>query len=123
MKKFSILALSATVAIAPAFAETTAHYNTPSVDIQPVLLDVSLPAPTTAQADLSFAFGDTTNLQVTDMTVAEMQETEGALFPIGIALNVGGRFVTNQLVKHYISNASLAYGTYTWGKSQGKQGK
>ena len=77
----------------------------------------------TKQADLSFAFDDVENLQATDMTLAEMQETEGALFPIGIALNVGGRFVTNQLVKHYISNASLAYGTYTWGKSQGKQGK
>lgn len=72
---------------------------------------------------MSFAFDDAENLQTKEMTTTEMQETEGVLFPIGIALNVGGRFVTNQLVKHYISNASLAYGTYTWGKSQGKQGK
>ena len=123
MKKFSILALSATVAITPAFAEMTVHYNTPSVDTQTVVLPQTTVSATTPQADLSFAFDNVENLQATDMTLAEMQETEGALFPIGIALNVGGRFVTNQLVKHYISNASLAYGTYTWGKNQGKQGK
>ena len=85
MKKFSILALSATVAIAPAFAETGVNYNTPSVDVQPAIsFDVSQqPAlPTTAQADLSFAFGDVENLQTTDMTLAEMQETEGAALPL-----------------------------------------
>lgn len=37
MKKPSILALSATVAIAPAFAETGVNYNTPSVDVQPAI--------------------------------------------------------------------------------------
>lgn len=82
----SILALSATVAIAPAFAETGVNYNTPSVDVQPAIsFDVSQqPAlPTTAQADLSFAFGDVENLQTTDMTLAEMQETEGG----GVATN------------------------------------
>lgn len=84
MKKLSILALSATVAIAPAFAETGVNYNTPSVDVQPAIsFDVSQqPAlPTTAQADLSFAFGDVENFQTTDMTLAEMQETEGAALP------------------------------------------
>ena len=44
MKKLSILALSTTVAITPAFAETTAHYNTPVTELS------------TKQADLSFAF-------------------------------------------------------------------
>lgn len=50
-----------------------------------------------------------------------MAEMEGAFIPI--ILNVGGRFVTNQLAKHYISNAGLVYGTYTWGKSQGNSNK
>ncbi|VEG13221.1 hypothetical protein [Moraxella cuniculi] len=104
MKKLSILALSATFAITPAFAEMTTHYNTVS-----------------PQTDLSFAFDDSQNLQATAMTEQEMAETEGAWFPVAIALNVGGRFVANQLVKHYIGNASLAYGTYSWGKNQGKK--
>ncbi|MDO4896035.1 MAG: hypothetical protein Q3971_01625 [Moraxella sp.] len=81
MKKLSILALTATVAIVPAFAETNVNYNTPSVDIQPdILLDVSQQStlPTTAQADLSFAFGDVENLQAVAMTDKEMKETEGA---------------------------------------------
>lgn len=100
-------------------------HNTPSVTAQPATFDVisQQVAPTTTQADLSFAFDDAENLQTKEMTTTEMQETEGAVLPVGILLNVGGRFVTNQLAKHYISNAGLVYGTYTWGKSQGKQGK
>ena len=70
MKKLSILALSATVAITPAFAETTTHYNTPITELS------------TKQADLSFAFDDVENLQATDMTLAEMQETQGAALPL-----------------------------------------
>lgn len=46
MKKFSILALSATVAITPAYAEMTSHYNTSVTELS------------TKQADLSFAFDD-----------------------------------------------------------------
>lgn len=33
MKKLSILVLSATVAITPAYAETTSHYNIPSTEL------------------------------------------------------------------------------------------
>ena len=33
------------------------------------------------QADLSFAFDDVENLQATDMTLVEMQETQGAFSP------------------------------------------
>lgn len=68
MKKFSILALSATVAITPAFAETTTHYNTPITELS------------TKQADLSFAFDDVENLQAIVMTDKEMAETEGGFF-------------------------------------------
>lgn len=69
MKNLSILALtlSATVAIAPAFAETTSHYN--------------ISNPSNQQVDLSFAFDSTENLQVTAMTDKEMAETEGAALP------------------------------------------
>ncbi|PNK59859.1 hypothetical protein [Psychrobacter sp. FDAARGOS_221] len=66
-------------------------------------------------ADLSYAFDDSQDLQVMAMTNQEMEETEGAFIPI--ILNVGGRFVTSQLAKHYISNAALVYGTYSTGKS------
>lgn len=50
MKKLSILALSTTVAIIPAYAETTSHYNTPSTELTPIT-ELS-----TKQADLSFTF-------------------------------------------------------------------
>lgn len=82
MKKFSILALTATVATAPAFAETTIHYNTPSTELS------------TQTADLSFAFDDAENLQVVAMTDREMAETEGAVAPwvvgAGLGAVVGG---------------------------------
>lgn len=79
MKKFSILALGATVAITPAFAETTTHYNTPITELS------------TKQADLSFAFDDVENLQAIAMTDKEMAETEGAALPyIAGAAAVGG---------------------------------
>ena len=38
------------------------------------------------QADLSFAFDGTENLQATDMTLAEMQETQGAAGPWGAVI-------------------------------------
>lgn len=58
MKKLSILALSAVVSIAPAFAEVNS---------------TATPVKTTAQEmELSFAFDDVENLQATDMTLAEM---------------------------------------------------
>ena len=78
MKKLSILALSATVAITPAFAETTAHYNTPITELS------------SQQADLSFAFDDAENLQATDMTLVEMQETQGVWVPYAIGGAIGG---------------------------------
>lgn len=96
MKKRSILALSlsATVAVAPAFAETTAHYNTPSVTAQPATFDVvsQQVAPVTTQADLSFAFDDAENLQALAMTDGEMAETQGAALPpvlVGYGIRAG----------------------------------
>ena len=70
MKKFPILVLGATVAITPAYAETDINYNTPVTKLS------------TQDTDLSFAFDDVENLQATDMTLAEMQETEGAALPL-----------------------------------------
>ena len=68
MKKLSILALSAVMSIAPAFAEVNS---------------TATPAQTTTQeVDLSFAFDDIENLQVKEMTVAQMQETQGAALPL-----------------------------------------
>ena len=78
LKKLSILALSATVAITPAFAET-----------QTVVLPQTTVSATTPQADLSFAFDDAENLQTKEMTLAEMQETEGAALPFAPLLLLG----------------------------------
>lgn len=81
MKKLSILALSAVMSIAPAFAEVNS---------------TATPAKTTAQEmELSFAFDDIENLQVKEMTVAQMQETEGAWVANavgGLAGGLGGHF-------------------------------
>lgn len=74
MRKFSILALTATLAITPAFAEMTHHYNTPNVDTQALV--------TQPQADLSFAFDNSENLQAVAMTDKQMQDTEGAFAPL-----------------------------------------
>lgn len=76
MKKLSILALSAVMSIAPAFAEVNS---------------TATPAQTTTQeVDLSFAFDDAENLQATDMTLVEMQETQGAWVPYAIGGAIGG---------------------------------
>ena len=84
MKKFSILALSATIITAPVFAETTT-YPTPSVELSTQFNEAT---------DLSFAFDDTQNLQATVMTDSEMQETEGAVAPwvagVGLGAAAGG---------------------------------
>ncbi|MFL1733012.1 hypothetical protein [Moraxella oculi] len=88
MKKLSILALTATIATAPAFAETTVYQTIPSTTP-----GVELSTQPIQATDLSFAFGDTQNLQATDMTLAEMQETEGAALPLaymGGAAFIGG---------------------------------
>lgn len=114
MKKFSILALSATVAIAPAFAETTTHYNTPSVDTQTVVLPQTTVSTTTPQVDLSFAFDDVENLQTKDMTATEMQETEGAVAPAvayGIRMGVMGTIGAGANAWNHHSNT----GEWSWG--------
>ena len=105
MKKLSILALSATVAITPAFAETDVNYNTPSTELTPVT-ELS-----TQQADLSFAFDDAENLQATDMTLAEMQETQGAVAPyVGrIGLGFAGGFGGSAIGQYHNS------GKVDWG--------
>ncbi|SPX86974.1 hypothetical protein [Moraxella ovis] len=79
MKKLSILALSATVATAPAFAETTVYQAVPSTTPS-----VELSTQPTQATDLSFAFDDTQNLQAVAMTDSQMQETEGAWIPNAI---------------------------------------
>ena len=108
MKKLSILALSATVAITPAYAETITHYNTPSTELTPVT-ELSTP-----QADLSFAFDNVENLQATDMTLAEMQETEGAVAPLvayGICMGVMGTIGAGANTWNHYSNT----GKWSWG--------
>lgn len=88
MKKLSILALSATVAITPAYAEMISHYNTSITELTPIT-ELS-----TKQADLSFAFDDAENLQAVVMTDKEMAETQGAVAPwvagAGLGAAAGG---------------------------------
>ncbi|MFW2178283.1 MULTISPECIES: hypothetical protein [unclassified Moraxella] len=95
MKKLSILAITATVAITPAFADVTSNYNTPVSTIQ--------------QADLSFAFDNAENLQAMAMTDKQMADTEGAWanFAVGAGIGaVGGHF-------SYMSSA-IASNSYNW---------
>ena len=88
MKKLSILALSAVMSIAPAFAEVNS---------------TATPAQTTTQeVDLSFAFDDIENLQVKEMTVAQMQETEGAWVANAVGAGFGG------LTGHFAYMGSVA---------------
>lgn len=54
MKKLSILALTATIATAPAFAETTVYQTIPNTTPS-----IELSTQPTQEADLSFAFEDT----------------------------------------------------------------
>ena len=96
MKKLSILALSAVMSIAPAFAEVNS---------------TATPAQTTTQeVDLSFAFDDIENLQVKEMTVAQMQETEGAWVANAVGAGFGG------LTGHFAYMGSVAAsGQYNFG--------
>ncbi|MCL1623040.1 hypothetical protein M2R47_02065 [Moraxella sp. Tifton1] len=96
MKKLSILALTATIATAPAFAETTVYQTIPST-----APSVELSTQTT---DLSFAFDDVENLQTKEMTTTEMQETEGAVAPL-VAIGVihGGRFIAQRWVTQRVA--------------------
>ncbi|AKG18120.1 hypothetical protein AAX09_00330 [Moraxella bovoculi] len=85
MKKLSILVLTATVVTAPAFAETTVYQTIPST-----APSVELSTQPTQEADLSFAFEDTQNLQAVAMTDKEMAETEGAWVPYAVGGAIGG---------------------------------
>lgn len=78
MRKFSILAVTATLAITPAFAEI-GNYNTPNVVKQSAVV-------VQPQADLNFAFDNSENLQATAMTDDEMKKTEGAGWFIPVAI-------------------------------------
>lgn len=92
MKKFSILALSsATVATAPAFAETTVNYATPNVELS------------TQTTDLSFAFGDVENLQAVAMSDEQMAETQGAVAVLPLLLLGTGGGAIGAWSNHYDS--------------------
>ncbi|MGR2920493.1 hypothetical protein [Acinetobacter sp. 1125_18A] len=58
------------------------------------------------------------NIHALELSNIEMEDTKGAFVPfIPVAVAVGSRFVTSQVVKHYISSGSLAYGTFTASRS------
>ncbi|SDJ66430.1 hypothetical protein [Microbulbifer yueqingensis] len=57
-----------------------------------------------------------------ELKESELELVSGGLpFVLGpalsLAVSVGTRFVTSQLVRHYASSASIAYGTYDLAKS------
>lgn len=97
MKKLSILALSAVMSIAPAFAEVNS---------------TATPAQTTTQeVDLSFAFDDIENLQVKEMTVAQMQETQGAVAPlVAVGVMTGTRFIAQRWVTQKVAQNMVKRG-------------
>ncbi|AKG06893.1 hypothetical protein AAX05_00295 [Moraxella bovoculi] len=116
MKKLSILALSAVMSIAPAFAEVNS---------------TATPAQTTTQeVDLSFALDDAENLQTKEMTTTEMQETEGAAGPwgaviggaiSGISAATGGKNAKQIAAATAVGAASGFYGGWV-GQVGGKVG-
>lgn len=85
MKKLSILAITDTIATAPAFAEITVYQTIPSTTPS-----VELSTQFNEATDLSFAFDDTQNLQAVAMTDKEMAETEGAWVPYAVGGAIGG---------------------------------
>lgn len=85
MKKLSILALTDTIATAPAFAEITVYQTIPST-----IPSIELSTQPIQATDLSFAFDDTQNLQAVAMTDKEMAETEGAWIPYAVGGAIGG---------------------------------
>lgn len=126
MKKLSILALSATIITAPAFAETTVYQTIPNTTPS-----VELSTQPTQEADLSFAFDDTQNLQAVVMTDSQMQETEGAVAPIyalGVfAMNTGRFIATRYVSRNIAANAArsgcnvMCYGTSQQARSLANQ--
>lgn len=126
MKKLSILALTATIATAPAFAETTVYQTIPSTTPS-----VELSTQPTQATDLSFAFDDTQNLQAVVMTDSQMQETEGAVAPIyalGVfAMNTGRFIATHYVSRNITANAArsgcdvMCYGTSQQARSLANQ--
>lgn len=91
MKKLSVIALSAMLMTAPAFAETSANYNTNQTVEQEV--------------DLSDVFADNQNLQVATLSTQEMQETEGAWAPYAVAAAAVGSVINvNSYVKSVPQN-------------------
>lgn len=85
MKKLSILAITDTIATAPAFAEITVYQTIPSTTPS-----VELSTQFNEATDLSSAFDDTQNLQAVAMTDKEMAETEGAWVPYAVGGAIGG---------------------------------
>ncbi|WP_394261902.1 hypothetical protein, partial [Moraxella boevrei] len=77
-------------------AEMTHHYNTPNVDTQALV--------TQPQADLSFAFDNSENLQAVAMTDKQMQETQGAWVANAVGAGFGG------LLGHFGYMGSVASG-------------
>ncbi|WP_435931742.1 hypothetical protein ACSF86_00290 [Moraxella bovoculi] len=126
MKKFSILALSATIITAPAFAETTVYQTIPSTTPS-----VELSTQFSEATDLLFAFDDTQNLQAVVMTDSQMQETEGKVAPVyalGVFTMSTGRFIaTRHVSRNIAANAArsgcnvMCYGTSQQAKSLANQ--
>lgn len=82
---------------APAFAETSANYNTNQTVEQEV--------------DLSAVFADNQNLQVATLSTQEMQETEGAWAANAVGAVAGAGIAT----WGYMGNAATT-GDFSWGK-------
>lgn len=61
--------------------------------------------------ELSFAFDDVENLQVKEMTVAQMQETEGAVAPlVAVGFMTGTRFIAQRWVTQKVAQNMVKRG-------------
>ncbi len=113
MKAVTVVALSSTMAIAPAMANTPVqtHQTTDNVRVN----------------NLHYAFGEGQDLsKITPMTEKEMQETEGAIAPAVYAIGAlavrTGVFVARQYVskRQAINLAKRGYNIHAKSRSQAK---
>ena len=73
-------------------------------------------AQTSTNADLGYAFGGSPDtLQIDLLTTQDMKAVQGEVFPF-FAVGIAMRVITSPVVRHYVSSASIAAGSYSWAK-------
>lgn len=114
MKNLSILALTATLVIAPAFAETTTITTANNNVAIPTTIEVVAITTEAPNQNLSFAFDNAENIQAVAMTDEQMADTQGAVAPLaayGIRMGVMGTVgAVGNTWNHYNNTGQFSWG-------------